>query len=205
MELVVSQYTKTIQGNTVLDRIDLNMTGGRIYGLRGENGSGKTMLLRAICGLIRPTGGFVEINGARLTEFPQSVGILIEEPDFIQGYTGLKNLLSIARIKGIAHKEDVENVLTEVGLNPGDKRPFRKYSLGMKKRLGVACALMENPDLILLDEPFNGLDEKGITLVASAIKKRADAGALCIVACHDRAILEEIADAVILMEAGRTQ
>lgn len=205
MDLVVSQYTKVIQDNTVLDRINLIMESGRIYGLKGENGSGKTMLLRAICGLIKPTDGFVEIDGAKLAEFPQSVGILIEEPDFVQGYTGRKNLVSIARIKGIARKEDVENVLTEVGLNPGDKRPFRKYSLGMKKRLGVACALMENPDLILLDEPFNGLDEKGITLVASAIKKRADMGALCIVACHDKAILEAIADTVITMEAGRTR
>lgn len=203
MELRFVDYTKEIKGATVLDHVNLTMEGGKVYGLRGENGSGKTMLLRAACGLILPSSGSVEINGARLKGFPQSVGLLIEEPNFIAGISGSRNLESIARIKKIADRDDIRAVLAEVGLDPDDRRPFRKYSLGMRKRLGIACALMENPDLILLDEPFNGLDEEGVALAKEAIGRRAAAGSLCVVACHGRALLEEIADVIVEMSNGR--
>lgn len=203
MELRFIDYTKEIKGATVLDRINLTMEGGKVYGLRGENGSGKTMLLRAACGLILPSSGSVEIDGTTLRGFPQSVGLLIEEPDFIAGLSDIKNLESIAQIKGIISREEIGATLAEVGLDPNDRRPFRKYSLGMKKRLGIACALMENPDLILLDEPFNGLDEEGVALAKKAIKRRVTAGSLCVVACHGRELLEEVADVIVEISNGR--
>lgn len=205
MKLKFADYTKQIKGSTVLNEVNICMKGGCIYGLRGSNGSGKTMLLRAACGLIMPSSGMVEIDDVQLSGFPQDVGILIEEPDFIGRYTGYENLRSIARIRRVVGPVQIREALREIGLDPDDSRPYRKYSLGMRKRLGIACALMENPELILLDEPFNGLDENGVSLAKKAIRKRADAGALCVVACHDRGILEEIADEIYEIENGRVK
>lgn len=203
MKVELIDYTKQIKRAVVLERINLTMLSGSIYGLRGPNGSGKSMLLRAMCGLIRPSSGRIEIDGITLTGFPQSVGVLIEEPDFIGRYTGFQNLESIARIKRIIDAEKIRNVLCELGLSPDDKRPYRKYSLGMRQRLGIACALMENPDIILLDEPFNGLDESGIALAKAAICKRVQEGALCVTACHGKEDLEEIANTIIEIDHGR--
>ena len=205
MKLKFTNYTKQIKGTTVLDEVNIFMKSGCIYGLRGANGSGKTMLLRAACGLIMPSSGMVEIDNVQLSGFPQDVGILIEEPDFIGRYTGYENLKSIARIKRVVGPVQIREALLEIGLDPDDGRPYRKYSLGMRKRLGIACALMEDPELILLDEPFNGLDENGVLLAKRAIRKRADAGALCVVACHDRSLLEEIADEIFEIEDGRVK
>lgn len=202
MKVELVDYTKRIKNVTVLDHVNLLMEGGKVYGLRGANGSGKSMLLRAICGLIKPSEGCVEIDGHPLTGFPPSVGLLIEEPDFIGRYTGFQNLASIAGIKRIIGFSEIECALRELGLDPKDQRPYRKYSLGMRQRLGIVCALMENPDLILLDEPFNGLDEDGISLAKAAICKRAAQGSLCIVACHERKYLDEISDTIAVIADG---
>jgi ABC-2 type transport system ATP-binding protein len=158
MQIKISDYTKTIRGATILDHVSLRFESGRIFGLKGPNGSGKTMLMRAICGLIYPTAGQVSIDGRVIgkdTSFPPSVGILIESPAFISKYTGLKNLLMLASLKGDIGESEIRAALDSVGLDPDDRRSYRKYSLGMKQRLGVAAALMENPELILLDEPIN--------------------------------------------------
>lgn len=168
MKIEVCNMTKRIKGTTVLKNISLSMEGGKIYGLRGKNGSGKTMLLRSLSGLIRPSEGKIMINQDQLgkdIDFPLSMGMLIENPSFLNGYTGFQNLKMLTYIRDNIVEKDIRQVLNEVGLDPYDKRKYRKYSLGMKQRLGIACALMGKPDLILLDEPFNALDPKGVELV----------------------------------------
>ena len=165
-----------------------------MYGLKGKNGSGKTMLMRVICGLISATEGTVEIDGKILGKnmtFPDSVGVLIENPAFIGNYTGFKNLKVLASIQNRVDDEHIREVTHQVGLDPDDKRTYRKYSLGMKQKLGIAAAYMENPDLIILDEPINALEEQ---------KKR---GALIIIACHDKEELEMLSDEIIEISEGR--
>lgn len=206
MHITINNLSKTIKGRVVLDDIRLEMQSGRIYGFRGINGSGKTMLMRAICGLIRPSSGTIEIDGAVLGKdlsFPKSVGALIENPAFISKYTGLENLRLLAMIRGVATKQELKDTLTSVGLDPMDKRSYKKYSLGMRQRLGMAAACIENPELILLDEPFNALDESGIDGIRDLILKKKGEGALLIVACHDTQELISMADEVIEMYEGK--
>ena len=207
-EIQIVNYTKEIKGRIVLDSVSLTFHPGRIYGLKGVNGSGKTMLLRAVCGLIYPTHGYVEIDGERLGKdisFPRSISALIESPAFLDNFTGYKNLEMIASLKEVATKEDIENVLMEVGLDPHDTRTYRKYSLGMKQKLGLACCFMENPDIILLDEPFNALDEESVEKVKKIIFKHKERGALIVLACHDGESLSSLSDEIIPVVEGRVK
>lgn len=206
MVLEIKDYTKVIKHNTILDNVNLNLVGGNIYGLRGVNGSGKTMLIRAICGLIYPSAGEVSINGETLGKdisFPRSIGVLIEAPAFLPNYTGYKNLKLLADIKGKATDERIGEVLELVGLNKDDKRTYRKFSLGMKQKLGIAAAIMEEPDIVILDEPFNALDAETVEKVKDLIIKEKQRGALVILACHDAAALVDLSDTVITIENGR--
>jgi ABC-2 type transport system ATP-binding protein len=206
MQITVKGYTKRIKGAIVLDDLSLRFESGRIYGLKGANGSGKTMLMRAICGLIHPTEGYVSIDGqiiCRDISFPPSVGILIEHPAFIFKYTGFKNLKMLASLRGAIGDEQVRTALSAVGLDPDDRRTYRKYSLGMKQRLGIAAALMEEPELLLLDEPINALDEDGILLIRDLLLECKKRGALIIVACHDTDELRLLSDEIIEMHEGR--
>ncbi|WP_165171357.1 ABC transporter ATP-binding protein [Adlercreutzia sp. ZJ242] len=205
MKLEVRGLVKVIRGTTVLDDINLSLEGGRVYGLRGKNGSGKTMLMRAMAGLIFPTAGEIAIDGRILGrgEFPPSVGIMIENPAFVGKYTGFRNLKYLAGIRDEVGDEEIELVLEEVGLDPRDKRAFRKYSLGMKQRLGIACAVMENPDLLLLDEPINALDPAGVEMVQRIVARQKERGALVVVACHDAEELDGLSDEIYLMAEGR--
>ncbi len=206
MVLEIKDYTKVIKHNTILDNVNLNLVGGNIYGLRGVNGSGKTMLIRAICGLIYPSAGEVSINGEILGKdisFPRSIGVLIEAPAFLPNYTGYKNLKLLADIKGKATDERIGEVLELVGLNKDDKRTYRKFSLGMKQKLGIAAAIMEEPDIVILDEPFNALDAETAEKVKELIIKEKQRGALVILACHDAAALVDLSDTVITIENGR--
>ena len=206
MVLEIKDYTKVIKHNTILDNVNLNLVGGNIYGLRGVNGSGKTMLIRAICGLIYPSAGEVSINGEILGKdisFPRSIGVLIEAPAFLPNYTGYKNLKLLADIKGKATDERIGEVLELVGLNKDDKRTYRKFSLGMKQKLGIAAAIMEEPDIVILDEPFNALDAETAENVKELIIKEKQRGALVILACHDAAALVDLSDTVITIENGR--
>ncbi len=206
MYLEIDNLTKTIKGTTVLDGVTLSLERGRVYGLRGKNGSGKTMLMRAITGLIRPTSGTVAIEGKIIGKdesFPPSVGILLENPAFVSKYTGFKNLQVLADIQKNIGAEVIHETLQKVGLDPSDKRPYRKYSLGMKQRLGIACAVMESPDLILLDEPINALDPTGVDLVKSIIMEHKKRGALLLIACHDAQELDYLSDEVYYMAEGR--
>ncbi len=206
MEIEVRNLTKIISGNSILDNINIKMTRGKIYGLKGKNGSGKTMLMRAICGLILPTEGEVIIDGQVLGKdisFPNSLGALIESPGFISNYSGFKNLKILSEIQGKIDDNKINEVLTMVGLDPKEKKKFKKYSLGMKQKLGIAAAIMEEPEIIILDEPTNALDESSVISLRKTLQKYRDAGALIIISCHDSEELEFLSDEIFFMENGR--
>lgn len=205
MFIELTNVSKTIKGTVVLDDINLRMESGKVYGLKGKNGSGKTMLMRAVCGLIS-TDGTVNINGEILGKdilFPRSIGVLIENPSFISNYTGFKNLKVLASIQNRINDEDIKNALIKVQLDPDDKRTYRKYSLGMKQKLGIAAAFMENPDIIILDEPINALDEAGAKQVHKILEEQKSRGAIIIIACHDREELEMLSDEIIEISEGK--
>lgn len=200
--------TKYIRGALILDNVNVEFESGKIYGLQGPNGSGKTMLMRLVGGLIRPTSGEVYIDGNKLGQsfdFPTSMGLLIENPAFLPNYTGLKNLELLAGIKGNVDLEQLRQTIRDVGLNPDDKRKYRKYSLGMKQRLGIAAAIMEMPDLILMDEPTNALDDAGVEQICQLLYRERDRGALILMACHDAAILEKMADEIYTIYEGKVE
>ncbi len=206
MYLQIQNYTKEINGQTVLSDVNLSMEKGKIYGIKGKNGSGKTMLMRAVCGLIRSTKGRVVIDGQEIGKdisFPPSVGALIENPGFIMGYTGYENLMALAKIKNIIGEEEVIQVMERVGLSVEKDKKFRKYSLGMKQKLGIAAAVMEKPDLIILDEPTNALDETSIELLRGILQEQKERGALILLSCHDTEELKLLSDEVIQMNNGR--
>ena len=205
MRIIVQNYTKKIKNNVVLDNVSVEMQSGFVYGLKGVNGSGKTMLMRAICGLIYPTSGKVIIDDkvvGKDISFPESVGILIENPAFLKNYTGFGNLKLLAEIQNIIDDSTIRQVLDKVGLDPDDKRVYRKYSLGMKQKLGIAAAVMESPEIIILDEPLNALDVEGVNRVKEIIAEQKEKGALIIVACHNSNELMEISDYIISIENG---
>lgn len=204
-EIKLSGVSKKIRGVWVLRDINLTMKPGTIYGLRGKNGCGKTMLMRAICGLILPTEGEVSIDGKVLHQdiaYPQSLGALIENPSFLSQYTGLQNLRMLGSIQGKVRDEELRLALTRAGLDPEDKRTYRKYSLGMKQKLGIANAIMGEPDLIVLDEPINALDEESVKGIKEVLIGLRDRGKLIIIACHDKEELEYLSDTIFVMKEG---
>lgn len=206
MIIKVENYTKKIKNTTILKNVNITMESGKIYGFRGPNGCGKTMLMRAVCGLINPTTGRVLYDEKVLGQdisFPESIGLLIEYPSFVGSYTGFKNLKMIASIQKKISDEKIRESLQCVGLDPDDKRTFRKYSLGMKQKLGIACAIMEEPEVIILDEPVNALDEAGIQMVHCILEEYKDKGALIIIACHDKEQMNLLADEIYTIEEGR--
>lgn len=206
MKIKLTDVSKDIKKTRVLDHINLEFESGKVYGLKGKNGSGKTMLMRMICGLIHATEGTVEIDGKILGKdmsFPESVGMLIENPAFINNYTGFKNLKVLASIQNKIGDKEIREALLQVGLEPEDKRTFRKYSLGMKQKLGIAAAFMEKPDIIILDEPINALDEAGANQVHAILKEQKQRGALIIIACHDKEELEMLSDEIIEIYDGK--
>lgn len=197
---------KTIGRNSVLCGIDLVINKGEVVGISGINGSGKTMLMRVLLGLIKPTQGSVSIDGKTLWQdisFPESVGFLIENPAFIDSYSGFKNLEMIASIKAIVNQEQIISALNRVGLDPDDKRKYRKYSLGMKQRLGIAASIMESPDILILDEPTNALDAAGVDLLETIVLEERKRGCTIVLSCHDRDVLNRLSDVVYRMEAGK--
>ncbi|SFB32479.1 ABC-2 type transport system ATP-binding protein [Acetitomaculum ruminis DSM 5522] len=208
MVINIKDYTKVIKNETILDNINLNFESGKIYGIKGKNGSGKTMLLRAVCGLINPSKGCVLIDKEVLGKdisFPKSVGALIENPGFIPNYTGKKNLCILGKIKGKVTEVDIDDILLKVGLKDAANKKFKEYSLGMKQKLGIAAALFEDPDLIILDEPTNALDEasiKGLRNILEEYKKRDK---LIILTCHDSDELNFLSDEIIKIENGRVK
>lgn len=208
MKIDIDHFTKNIHGRTVLNDVDLHFDSGDeglVVGLQGINGSGKTMLIRALCGLIYSAQGTVTVDGQILGKdisFPPSVGALIEYPAFLNEYTGRRNLELLSSIRGTASQNRIDVTLSTVGLDPGDHRTYRKYSLGMKQRLGIAAAILEEPQLLLLDEPFNALDEAGVKQVSSVIREQRTAGKMVFLACHDTNELYSLSDIVVTMKNG---
>ena len=198
--------TKKIKGVQILNNISLKMESGRIYGFQGKNGCGKTMLMRAICGLIKINSGSIDINGKILhkdIQFPESIGVLIENPSFLNNFTGFDNLKMLAEIQGNVTDEEIKKAIISVGLDIHDKRVYKKYSLGMKQKLGIAAAIMGSPAIIILDEPINAIDENGVERVRNILHEIKKGGAIIIVACHDREELEQLSDHIFHIENGR--
>lgn len=206
MQIQIEHLTKRIKGVTVLDDITYSFQGGCIYGLSGKNGCGKTMLMRAVAGLIYPTSGSVIIDGEVLGKdrsFPKSMGLLIENPVFLRDYTGFENLRLLANIQGKIPDEAIREVLEQVGLLPDDRRKYYKYSLGMRQRLGIAAAILGEPDIILLDEPINAIDADGVEQIRDTIRNLVDENRIILIACHDKEEMDYMADTVIHMSEGR--
>ena len=207
MYIQIDDLTKVIDKHKVLDKVSIKLEKGKIYGIKGKNGSGKTMLLRAICGLIKPTEGEVRVGEKVIGKdaaFPESVGVLIENPGFIPSFSGYENLKMLADIKKLIGKEDIEAVMEKVGLEKACfKKKYRTYSLGMKQMLGIAAAIMEKPDLILLDEPTNALDEESVRKLLDILREEKGRGACIVLASHDMEELTLLSDIIFIMEEGR--
>lgn len=206
MTIEVKNVTKVLRKITVLEDINLTLESGTIYGLRGVNGSGKTMLIRLLAGLIRPTRGMVLIDGRQLGKelsFPPDMGMLIENPAFLDGYTAAQNLRLLAGIRKKVEEERIQEVLKQVGLGYEDKRRYRQFSLGMKQRLGIAGAVLEHPALLLIDEPTNALDTDGVEMVQKLLLEEKERGALIVLACHDFTVLQSLSDVLYLVKEGQ--
>ena len=206
MIIEIKNATKEIKKNVVLNDISLCLKSGKVYGIQGVNGSGKTMLMRAICGLIRLSSGSICIDDkivGKDIEFPDNVGVLIENPGLIENYTGFKNLRTLADVKKITSDEEIRELLTKLNLEPEDKRKVKKYSLGMKQKIGIAEAFIDKPDLIILDEPFNALDAKSVEIVKAMIKEYRNDDRLILISCHDAGTLKEVCDEIYSMEEGK--
>lgn len=203
--VIVTNATKVIKGRTVLDDICLSLPEQGVYGFCGANGSGKTMLLRAICGLVHLTSGKIEVFGREIgmdDDFPQGLGLLMGADGLWDEYTGMRNLELLASIRNTATSKEIEESLERVGLKPSDNRRVREYSLGMRQRLLIAQAIMEKPSLLVLDEPTIALDVQGLGLLLRIIEEERDRGATILVACHNEPDLESMFDRRFYMSEG---
>ena len=205
MYIKVENITKIIKSSTVLKDINLEFHSGKIYGIVGKNGSGKTMLLRVIAGLIKPTKGTVFIDGKMLHKdisFPPEMGIIIEKPELLEQLSGLENLKILAEIKNIISEEQIIEFMKMFSLDPHSKKPLRKYSLGMKQKIGIIQAIMENQKLLILDEPFNALDESTVTMLRDLFRKYRDNDKLLIITSHHADDISFLCDEIISLQEG---
>ncbi len=191
--------------DTVLNNVSRSFERGRIHGIVGNNGSGKTVLMKCICGFLIPTEGKVTVNGRRVgrdVDFPPDLGIIIETPGFLPNMTGVKNLEILASLNKKIGLEQIAAAIRRVGLDPLMKKPVGKYSLGMRQRLGIAQAIMEDPALLILDEPLNGLDKHGVREMRQLIKGLKEQGKTILLASHNQGDIDELCDTVCEMDAG---
>ena len=206
-KIQVKNLSKEIKGKYILNNINLSFERGKIYGLYGRNGSGKTMLLRALAGLLIPTEGEIDMDGKSLhkdMDFPENVGIIIENTSLLPQFDGFTNLKQLGKIRNVATDEDIDNALDTVGLK-GENKKVKAYSLGMRQRLSIAQAIFEKPELLLLDEPTNALDENYINKVREILLKEKDRGAIVIIASHNKDDLRILADEIISMSDGKAK
>ena len=203
--VVLENASKSFKDKTVLQKTDLTIESGRITGFIGRNGSGKTVLFKLICGLMLPTTGTVTVDGVRIgkdRDFAPDTGVLIETPSFISYESGLRNLRDLAAIQKKITVDQVRDAIRLVGLDPDDKKRVGKYSLGMRQRLGIAQAIMENPSLIILDEPMNGLDKEGVEDMRILFAKLRDEGKTILLASHAAEDIDILCDSVYELDNG---
>ena len=206
--LEIKEISKIINNNTILEDIDLELIPGKIYGIVGRNGSGKTMLFRIIAGLVKPTSGMILYKGENVFEKSKNmpnIGITIENMGMYPEFSGFANLRYLANIRKIASDEDIRNAIARVGLDSEDKRPIKKYSLGMRQRIILAQAFMESPEILLLDEPTNGLDESGVELVRNILKEEAKRGAIVFLSSHNKEDISYLCDEIYHIKSGRIE
>ena len=203
--ITVKNLSLTIKKTEILKNIDVAFDSGKIHGLIGRNGSGKTMLMKCICGFVRPTEGEIFVAGKKIgrdLDFPDNTGIIIETPGFIPYYSGYKNLKLLADLKNKIDKQKIRNTMVQVGLDPDLKRHVRKYSLGMRQRLGLAQAIMEDPELLILDEPMNGLDKEGVADMRQYLLDLKEQGKTILIASHSSEDIDILCDTVSEMDKG---
>lgn len=207
VKIEVKHVTKKFKEQQVLQDINLELEQGNIYGLTGRNGSGKTVLLKIMCGLVQPDQGEVIINEHKLDgkTFPQNMGIIIENPGFITWWSGYRNLEYLSSFNRIIKKEQIIEVMKDVGLLEAKDKKVGKYSLGMKQRLGIAQAIMENPDILILDEPFNGLDKEGVNHIYNLLKEFKQQGKLIFLVSHIKEDIEMVCDVTFKLEDGKVK
>ena len=201
----VNNVSLTIKKTKILKDVSATFEDGKIHGLIGRNGSGKTMLMKCICGFIKPTEGTIFVSDKQIgkdCDFPASVGIIIETPGFIPYYSGYKNLKLLADLNKKINGEQIRETMKKVGLDPDLKRHVKKYSLGMRQRLGLAQAIMENPDILILDEPMNGLDKDGVGDMRKYLLDLKKQGKTILIASHSAEDIEILCDTVCEMDKG---
>ena len=201
----IEHVTKCFGEDLVLKEVNLTLDYGQVYGIVGNNGSGKTVLMKCICGFLPATTGTIRVFGkeiGREVDFPESLGVIIETPGFLTGHTGMKNLEILADMNGRISKADIRLVLKKVGLDPDMKKPVGKYSLGMRQRLGIAQAIMEDPRFLILDEPFNGLDKHGVEEIRQLLLELKSMGKTILLASHNEEDIRILCDHVYEMDGG---
>lgn len=207
MEIItVKELCLTLGKTEILKEINVSFEDSKIHGLIGRNGSGKTMLMKCICGFVKPTKGTITVDGKQIgkdCDFPENTGIIIETPGFIPYYSGYKNLKLLADLRKKITANDIRNTMRTVGLDPELKRHVRKYSLGMRQRLGLAQAIMENPDLLILDEPMNGLDKDGVQDMRKYLLDLKAQGKTILIASHSAEDIDILCDTVCEMDKGK--
>ena len=204
--ITIKNLTKKFKTATVLDDVNIAFEKGKVHGLIGRNGSGKTMLMKCICGIVPPTSGEIYVNEQRIgkdTDIPKNVGVIIETPGFIPSYSAYNNLKFLAVLNNNIGKEEIRNAIKSVGLNPDDKKHIGKFSLGMRQRLGLAQAIMEHPDLLILDEPMNGLDKDGVKDMRQYLLDLKAQGKTILIASHSAEDIDVLCDTVCEMDRGK--
>ena len=206
MVIEIKNVSLKIKENRILENVSLQCEKGEISGIIGRNGSGKTMLMKCICGFVHPTHGEIQVHGKRIgkdVDFIPDAGIIIETPSFIPYYSGIKNLALLASIQNKIKKSEIEDAMERVGLDPNMKKNVKKYSLGMRQRLALAQAIMENPKILILDEPFNGLDKEGVLDMLKYLLKLKKEGKTILLSSHLSEDIEILCDKVYEMEHGK--
>ena len=201
----VQNVVKRFRDQVVLKNVSISFEKGQIHGIVGRNGSGKTVLFKCICGLMHPEEGVILVNGKRVgrdVDMPEDIGAIIEAPGFLPNYSGYKNLRFLANIRRKIGKEEILNVLKTVGLDPESRKHVGKYSLGMRQRLGIAQAIMEDPEILILDEPMNGLDNAGVQDIQALLLELKAQGKTILLASHNHEDIAALCDTVHEMDGG---